>query len=68
MVQTLLTAQLCLGILTPANIYTFKANNGNTRKMFKTCSRFNNKKYQNDVNEVVLMFLLLTLNIFHTFS
>ena len=30
--------------------------------MFKV----NNKKYQNDVNEVVLMFIL-TLNIFHTF-
>ena len=25
------------------------------------------KKHQNDVNAVVLVFLLLTLNIFHTF-
>ena len=31
--------------------------------MFKV----NNKKHQNDVNDVVLVFLLLTLNIFHTF-
>ena len=31
--------------------------------MFKN----NNKKTQNDANDVVLVFLLLTLNIFHTF-
>ena len=32
--------------------------------MFKV----NNKKTQNDVSDVVLVFLLLTLNIFHIFS
>ena len=26
------------------------------------------KKYQNDVNDIILMFLLLTFNMFHTFS
>ena len=31
--------------------------------MFKV----NNKKYQDDVIDVILVFLLLTLNIFHTF-
>ena len=29
--------------------------------------KFNNKKHQNDVNDVGLVFLLLTLNIFDTF-
>ena len=32
--------------------------------MFKV----NKQKHQNDINDVVLVFLLLTLNIFHTFS
>ena len=31
--------------------------------MFKV----NNKKHQDDVIDVILVFLLLTLNIFHTF-
>ena len=31
--------------------------------MFKV----NNKKHQNDATDVVLVFLLFTLNIFHTF-
>ena len=31
--------------------------------MFKV----SNKKYQDDVIDVILVFLLLTLNIFHTF-
>ena len=31
--------------------------------MFKV----NNKKYQDDVIDVILVFLLLTLNMFHTF-
>ena len=42
-----------------ANIYLFKVNNRNTRKKV-----WNVQSY---VNDVVLMFLLLTLTIFHTF-
>ena len=30
-------------------------------------SKVNKKKHQNDVNDVVMVFLLLTLNIFDTF-
>ena len=30
--------------------------------------KLNNKKKQKHVNDLVLVFLLLTLNIFHTFS
>ena len=48
------------------NIYLFKVNNRNTRKRCETCSQLT-IKHQNDVFDVVLVFLLLTLNIFHTF-
>ena len=47
----------------PANIYLFKVNNRNTRKRCKIF-KVNNK---NTKTTVVLVFLLLTLNIFHTF-
>ena len=47
-------------------IYLFKVNIRNTRKRFEICSKLT-KKYQNDVNNVILVFLLLPLNIFHTF-
>ena len=50
----------------PANNYFFKVNNGNTRKRCETCSKLT-IKHQNDVINVVLVFLLLTLNMFHTF-
>ena len=40
-----------------ANSYLFKVNYRNTRKSCEIC----------DVSDVVLVFLLLTLNIFHTF-
>ena len=33
-----------------------------------TCSKLTKETLENDVNDVFLMFLLLTLNIFHTFS
>ena len=36
-------------------------NNRNTRKRFEICPKLT-------INDVVLTFLLLTLNIFHTFS
>ena len=50
----------------PANIYMFKLNHRNTRKKCEICSKLT-IKYQNDVSDVVLIFLLLTFNIFYTF-
>ena len=47
----------------PANIYLFKVNNRNTRKKGVKYVQ----KHQNEVSDVVLAFLLLTLKIFHTF-
>ena len=49
----------------PANIYLFKVKNRNTRKRCETCSKLT-IKHQNGFNDIVLVFLLLTLNIFHT--
>ena len=49
-----------------ANIYWFKFNNRNTRKRFEICSKLTTKT-QERRHDVVLVFLLLTLNIFHTF-
>ena len=45
----------------------FKANNRNKKKTLYNMFKVNNKKYQDDVIDVILVFLLLTLNIFHTF-
>ena len=45
----------------PAKIYLFKFNNGTTKERCEICSKITK------VNDVVLVFLLLTLNIFHTF-
>ena len=50
----------------PASIYLFKANNRNTRKRCEMCSKIIIKT-QKDVIDVILMFLLLTVNIFHRF-
>ena len=47
----------------PANIYMVKVNNQNTGKNIQSWQQ----KHQNYVNNVVLVFLLQTLNIFHTF-
>ena len=44
----------------------FKANNRNTRKSCEICSKLT-IEHQNDVIDVVLVFLLLTLTIFHSF-
>ena len=49
-----------------ANIYSFKFNNRSIRKRCEICSKLT-IKHQNNVNDAVLVFLLLTLNIFHTF-
>ena len=49
-------------------IYLFKVNNRKTRKGHEICSNITTKKKQSDVNDVTLVFLLLTSNIFYTFS
>ena len=45
----------------PDGIYLFKGNNTNTRKKVSNMFKVNNKK------RLVLVFLLLTLNMFYTF-
>ena len=50
----------------PANIYLFKVNNRTTRKRCEICSKSKTKQ-QNDVTDIFLMFLLLTLNLFLVF-
>ena len=50
----------------PAYIELLKNNNGNIRKMCEICSK-STIKNQNVVNDDVMVFLLLTLNIFHNF-
>ena len=50
----------------PVNIYLFKVNNRNTREKCEICSKLT-KKHQTDVIDAVLVFFLLTLNIFHAF-
>ena len=47
----------------PANMYLFKVNNRNTRKKCEICSNLAIKT----PDAVVLVFFLLTFNIFHTF-
>ena len=44
----------------PANIYFFKVNNRNPRKRCEICSKLT-LKHQNDVSDVVLLFLLLIM-------
>ena len=48
-----------------ANKYMFKVNNRNTKKWCEICSKLTIKTP--DVNDIVLVSLILTLNIFHTF-
>ena len=50
----------------PVNIYLFKVNNRNTREWYEIFSNLT-IKHQNDVNDIILMFLLSALNIFRTF-
>ena len=47
------------------NFYLLKVNNGNIRTRGEICSKLTIKQ-QNDATGIVLVFLLLTLNIFHT--
>ena len=52
----------------PAKIYSFKFNNKSTRKWCEIVKIFKvNNKTPEDAIDVVLVFLPLTLNIFHTF-
>ena len=53
--------------LNPVSIYLLKVNNRSTRTRCEICSK-SAIKTQNDASGVVLVSLLLTLNIFHTFS
>ena len=46
--------------------YLYKVNDRSTGKRCEICSKLT-IKHQNEVNDVVLVFLLLTLNTFHTF-
>ena len=50
----------------PANMYLFKVNNRNTRTRCEICSKLT-WHHQNDVKDLVVESLLLTLNLFHTF-
>ena len=49
----------------PANIYLFNINNRNTKKRCEICSKLTIKT-SNDVSDVALVSLLLTLNKFYT--
>ena len=54
----------------PANMNLLKVNNRNTIKRCEICSKLTTttkKTHQNDVIDLVLVFLLLTLNIVYTF-
>ena len=53
-------------ISNPANIYMFKVNNESTRSICEICSKLTIKT-PNKVNGAILVSLLLTLNICHTF-
>ena len=52
--------------LNPTNVYLVKANHRHTKKTWKTCSKLTIKTRERCHNDVVLVSLLLTLNIFHT--
>ena len=59
--------------LFPTGIYLLKVNNRNTRARFEICTKLTIKtperchsRRSDDVIYVVLVYLLLTLNIFHT--
>ena len=53
----------------PANIYLFKVSNRHTIKKSEICSKLTTKTPEDVINviDTVLVLLLLTLNIFHTF-
>ena len=60
------------GGIYPAKIYLFKVNHRNTRKRSETCPKLTIKtperrQWRRPFNDVVLVFLMLILNIFHAF-
>ena len=55
-----------INVATQQNIYLIKFNNRNTRKRLEICSKLTIKTPE-DVIDVVLVSLLLTLNLFYTF-
>ena len=54
------------GIIHLTKIYLFKDDNKDTRKRCKICSKLTIKTPERHIINVVLVFLLLTLNIFRT--
>ena len=48
------------------NIYFFKPNNGNARIVVEYVQSSQQQRQQNEVNNVILVCLMLTLNIFGT--
>ena len=55
------------GIIHLTKIYLFKDDNKDTRKRCKICSKLTIKTTERHIINVVLVFLLLTLDIFRTF-
>ena len=51
----------------PTNKYMLKVSHRNTRKRCEIYFKVNNKNNQDGVIDIVLVYLLLTLNIFHIF-
>ena len=54
------------GIIHLTKIYLFKDDNKDNRKRCKICSKLTIKTPERHIINVVLVFLLLTLNIFRT--
>ena len=63
-VKVVFYGQFLFGFI-PKGIYLFKFNDRNTRKMCEIYPKLSNK--DTGVNGVVLVLLLSTMNIFHTF-
>ena len=53
-------------IINPANKYMLKIDNVNTIKTREIYSMLK-QRHQNDIHDVVLLFLLLNLNLYYTF-
>ena len=63
-IQLLSTIAKALNL--PANIYLFNVNHRNTKERFEICLKLT-IKHQGKVIEAIFVFLLLTVNMFHTF-
>ena len=49
----------------PPEIHLFKVNNGSTKTMCENSSKLTIKRHQSNITDIGLMYLLITLNIFH---